>query len=161
MNDAGSQQDRDRAIGDFGRAGRESSRLSVMFRHAIAGRLGLTVTDMECVDFLMDTGSATAGQLAEQTNLTTGAITSMIRRLEQAGYVTAQRDPADRRRVIVTLVPAKLGQGRHLYTAYLEASQRLLDDYDTQELQFLARHYDRMSAIYLAQLKTLRSGDAK
>jgi DNA-binding MarR family transcriptional regulator len=105
----------------------------------------------------MDTRSATAGQLAEQTNLTTGAITSMIRRLEQAGYVTSQRDPADRRRVIVTLVPEKLDQGRRLYAAFAEDGRRMINDYSTGQLQFLARHYDRMSEIYLAQLQKVRA----
>jgi DNA-binding MarR family transcriptional regulator len=151
-----SEADRDKAIADFMRAGRESSRLSVMFRHALAARLGITVTDMECLDFLMDTGSATAGQLAEQTNLTTGAITSMVRRLERAGYVTAERDPADRRRVIVTLVPERLDQARDLYASFGAHANNLAGDYDTPELHLLARHYDRMSAIYRAQLTDLR-----
>jgi DNA-binding MarR family transcriptional regulator len=150
--------DRRRAIEEFMRAGRESSRLSVMFRHALASRLGLTVSDMECVDFLMDTGSATAGELAQRTNLTTGAVTSMIRRLERAGYVTAARDPADRRRVIVTLVPAKLDQGRELYASFGQRVDEVLGGYSTAEIEFLARHYDHMAAVFLAQLDQLREG---
>jgi MarR family transcriptional regulator, organic hydroperoxide resistance regulator len=157
MNIAGNDDARERAIGHVMRAGRDSSRLSVMFRHAIASKLGLTVTDMECLDFLMDTGSATAGQLADRTNLTTGAITSMIRRLEQAGHVTSRRDPDDRRRVIVTIVPEKLDQGRRLYAAFAEDGQRMIDGYSTRQLEFLARHYDRMSEIYLTQLQRIRT----
>lgn len=147
--------DRRQAIEEFNRAGRESSRMSVMFRHALAARLGLTESDMECVDFLMDTGSATAGELAARTNLTTGAITSMIRRLERAGYVTAARDPADRRRVVVTLVPERLDEGRRLYASFGRALDRLLDDYSTAEIEFLARHYERMTAVYTGQLADL------
>jgi MarR family transcriptional regulator, organic hydroperoxide resistance regulator len=141
-------EDRERAVAEFMRAGRESSRQSMMFRHALAAKLGITVTDMECVDFLMDSGSATAGELARQANLTTGAITSMIRRLERAGYVNSARDPGDRRRVIVTLVPERLEQGRALYAAYGEQVRRLLSDYSTEELELLTRHYDRMCAVY-------------
>jgi DNA-binding MarR family transcriptional regulator len=152
--------EREQAIAEFMRAGRESSRLSVMFRHVVAARLGLTVTDMECVDFLMDTGSATAGQLAEQTNLTTGAITSMIRRLEKAGYVTAERDPADRRRVIVTLVPERLEEGTRLYASFGKATNEVISRYSAKELHLLARHYDEMSAIYRAQLTTLRGAES-
>jgi DNA-binding MarR family transcriptional regulator len=144
---------RQHAIEEFMRAGRESSRLSVLFRHVLATRLGLTVSDMECVDFLMDTGSATAGELAERTNLTTGAITSMIRRLARAGYVTATRDPADRRRVIVTLVPARLEHGRQLYASFGQQVDRLLAGYRTEEIEFLARHYDQMSAVFADQLR--------
>ena len=158
MNDT-SAADREQAIAQFMRAGRESSRLSVMFRHALATRLGITVTDMECLDFLTDTGSATAGQLAEQTNLTTGAITSMIRRLERAGYVTAERDPADRRRVIVTLVPKRLEDGARLYASFGAATTEVVSRYDTDELWLLARHYDLMSNVYSTQLTTLRNDE--
>jgi DNA-binding MarR family transcriptional regulator len=141
------------AIEEFMRAGRESSRLSMLFRHVLAAKLGLTVSDMECVDFLMDTGSATAGELAERTNLTTGAITSMIRRLERAGYVTATRDPADRRRVIVTLVPERLEHGRQLYASFGQRVDQVIAGYRTEEIAFLARHYDRMSAVYSDELR--------
>jgi MarR family transcriptional regulator, organic hydroperoxide resistance regulator len=147
----------DQALSEFMRSGRTSSRLSVMFRHAVAARLGLTVTDMECLDFLMDAGSASAGQLAEQTNLTTGAITGMIRRLERAGYVTAERDPADRRRVVVTPVPDRVEDGVRLYASYGRAVTEVVGRYDTDELRLLARHYDEMSAVYAAQLSALRT----
>ena len=40
--------------------------------------------------------------------LTTGAVTRVIDRLEQAGYVRRVPDPADRRRVIVEVVPDKV-----------------------------------------------------
>ncbi|MFG1953588.1 MarR family winged helix-turn-helix transcriptional regulator [Micromonospora sp. NPDC048830] len=103
----------------------------------------------------MDTGAATAGQLAEQTNLTTGAITSMIRRLERAGYVTAERDPADRRRVIVTLVPERIEDGTRLYASYGNAINEVLGRHSTEEIRLLTRHYDEMSAVYRAQLATL------
>jgi DNA-binding MarR family transcriptional regulator len=128
-----------------------------MFRSAIASRLGLNVTDAECIDFLSDTGRATAGELARQTNLTTGAITGMIRRLEQAGYVVAERDQTDRRRVIVTLVPDRLDAGRALYAPYQAAVEAAISDYTAEQLTFLAQHHDRMSTVYLQQLTALRS----
>ncbi|MFB9447048.1 MarR family winged helix-turn-helix transcriptional regulator [Dactylosporangium vinaceum] len=151
----GEDDDRARAAAEFMRAGRESSRLSVLFRHALAARMGLTVTDMECLDFLMDTGSATAGRLAEQTNLTTGAVTSLIRRLEKAGFVSAERDPADRRRVIVTLLPARIDEGARLYAAFGAAVGEVIGSYTADELALLARHYDTMSAVYRTQMAAL------
>ena len=56
----------------------------------------------------MDLGATTAGRLAEITGLTSGAVTRVIDRLEQAGYVRRVPDPADRRRVIVEVVPEKV-----------------------------------------------------
>ncbi|MBQ1020203.1 MarR family transcriptional regulator [Micromonospora sp. D93] len=148
------------AIADLMRAGRETSRLSMVFRYAIAERLGLTVSDLECLDYLADVGSATAGQVAERTNLTTGAVTSMLRRLQQAGYVTAERDPADRRRVIVTLRPERVAELRRPYERFAERAGRLIEGYRVEEVMLLVRHFDRMQAMYLAELDHLRGGDA-
>lgn len=146
------------AIADLMRAGRETSRLSMVFRYAIAERLGLTVSDLECLDYLADVGSATAGQLAERTNLTTGAVTSMLRRLQQAGYLTAERDPADRRRVIVTLRPERIAELERPYERFAERAERLVEGYSVEEVMLLVRHHDRMQAMYLAELDRLRSG---
>ncbi|AXO37141.1 aminoglycoside adenylyltransferase domain-containing protein [Micromonospora chalcea] len=147
------------AIADLMRAGREMSRLSMVFRYAIADRLGLTVSDLECLDYLADSGSASAGQIAERTNLTTGAVTSMLRRLQQAGYVTAERDPADRRRVIVTLRPERVADLERPYERFAERAERLVEGYSAEEVSLLVRHYDRMQAMYLAELDRLRDDD--
>ncbi|MGA4727330.1 MarR family winged helix-turn-helix transcriptional regulator [Micromonospora taraxaci] len=147
------------AIADLMRAGRETSRLSMVFRYAIAERLGLTVSDLECLDYLADAGSATAGQVAERTNLTTGAVTSMLRRLQQAGYVTAERDPADRRRVIVTLRPERIAEVKRPYESFAERAERLIEGYSVEEVTLLVRHNERLQAMYLAELDRLRGGD--
>ncbi|MCA2217176.1 MarR family winged helix-turn-helix transcriptional regulator [Jidongwangia harbinensis] len=149
------------AIADLMRAGRETSRLSMVFRYAIADQLGLTVSDLECLDFLADVGSATAGQVAERTNLTTGAVTSMLRRLQQAGYVTAERDPADRRRVIVTLRPERAAEVERPYERFAEQAERLVEGYRVEEILLLVRHFDRMRALYLAELDRLGNGDER
>ncbi|MGC5054752.1 MarR family winged helix-turn-helix transcriptional regulator [Micromonospora sp. DT48] len=148
------------AIADLMRAGRETSRLATVFRYAIAERLGLTVSDLECLDYLADVESATAGQVAERTNLTTGAVTSMLRRLQQAGYVTAERDPADRRRVIVTLRPERIAELERPYERFAARVEQLVEGYRVEEIKLLVQHYDRMQAMYLAELDHLRSGDS-
>ncbi|WP_392435861.1 MarR family transcriptional regulator [Chlorogloeopsis fritschii PCC 9212] len=75
-------------------AGRELSAATVLFHTAIAERLGLNTTDHKCADILAQTGAITAGELAERTGLTTGAITGVVDRLEKAGFVRRERDPA-------------------------------------------------------------------
>ncbi|MFD1367767.1 MarR family transcriptional regulator [Actinoplanes sichuanensis] len=149
------------AIADLMRAGREASRLSMVFRYAIADRLGLTVSDLECLDFLADAGPVTAGRIAERTNVTTGAVTSMLRRLQQAGWVTAERDPADRRRVIVTLRPERADELERPYERFAERAGRLIEGYRLDELQLLARHFGRLQSMYRAELDHLRGGDAE
>ncbi|MEU4159463.1 MarR family transcriptional regulator [Actinoplanes sp. NPDC026670] len=151
-------EERRSAIADLMRAGRENSRLSVVFRYAVADRLGLTVSDLECLDFLADVESATAGQIAERTNVTTGAVTSMLRRLQQAGWVTAERDPSDRRRVIVTLRPERAAELERPYERFAGRVGQLVEGYSVDELVLLARHFGRMQEMYRAELDHLGGG---
>jgi DNA-binding MarR family transcriptional regulator len=88
------------------RAGRAVGNASAMLNHAVAERLGIDPTAWECVTLLFEHGPVAAGRLAELTGLTTGAVTGLVDRLEAAGYVRRQRDPVERRRVIVDLVPS-------------------------------------------------------
>ena len=78
------------------------------FGQTVAIRFGLSESDVEALELLIDTGSSTAGKLSDLMGLTTGAVTRVIDRLEQAGYVRRVPDPADRRRVIVEVVPEKV-----------------------------------------------------
>src|SRR4051794_9372852 len=80
------------------------STATVLFHSAIADRLGVGVTDVKCYSILRQTGPITAGDLAERVGLTTGAITGVIDRLEQAGLVRRVRDPNDRRRVVLEVL---------------------------------------------------------
>src|SRR4051812_25029573 len=80
---------------------RQLSAATIMFHQAVADRLGLNVTDHKCVDLLQRNGPLTAGELAQHTGLTTGAITGVIDRLEKAGFVRRAEDANDRRRVII------------------------------------------------------------
>ena len=60
---------------------------------------------MRCLDLIGRLGPMTAGRLAEESGLTTGAVTFILDRLEEAGMVTRRRDTEDRRRVWVEIVP--------------------------------------------------------
>jgi DNA-binding MarR family transcriptional regulator len=50
--------------------------------------------------------SQTVGELGRRLRLDTGTLTPLLKRLEAAGLVSRERDPADERRVVVTLTPA-------------------------------------------------------
>jgi len=93
--------DKSELIQELNRQLRYTSATSVMFSQVVADKVGIHSTDNECLDFLLLNGPSTAGQLSELTGLTTGAITTVIDRLEKAGYVKRERDKDDRRKVIV------------------------------------------------------------
>lgn len=78
--------------------------VTVMFHQVMAEKLGVNVTDSRAFSILQQTGPIPAGRLAELTGLSTGAVTTIIDRLEAVGYVRRESDPSDRRRVIVAPV---------------------------------------------------------
>jgi len=114
--------------------GRQMSTATVMFHQAIADRLGLNVTDHKCMDLLLLKGPLTAGELAGMTGLTTGAITSVIDRLEQAGFVRREDDPHDRRRVIVQVVPKRCRDIERLFEPFAATFGELTTRYKDDEL---------------------------
>ncbi len=75
------------------------------FDEGLAKKLKLSRTDMRCLDLIGRLGPMTAGRLAEESGLTTGAVTFILDRLEGVGMVTRRRDTEDRRRVWVEIVP--------------------------------------------------------
>ncbi|MGI8505512.1 MAG: MarR family transcriptional regulator [Solirubrobacteraceae bacterium] len=56
-------------------------------------------TDGKFLDLLDQHGRMSAGQLSQESGLTTGAVTAAIDRLERAGHGQRCADPGDRRRV--------------------------------------------------------------
>jgi len=62
----------------------------VMRSQAIAEQLGMHTTDLECLDLIYLHGRALAGELAQATGLTSGAVTALIDRLETGGYVVRE-----------------------------------------------------------------------
>src|SRR5215475_10461124 len=108
-------------LDDWQEAGRRLSTATIMFHQALADQLGLHPTDHKCIGLLGSAGSATAGELAEATGLTTGAITGVIDRLEAAGFVRREDDPHDRRRVIIRVVPKRYGDIARLFEPFAAA----------------------------------------
>jgi DNA-binding MarR family transcriptional regulator len=118
---------------------REMSTETIMFHQAVADILGLHVTDHKCLDFIYRFGAMPAGRLAELTGLTTGAITGIIDRLEEAGYVRRTNDPKDRRRTIVEPTRNKKLEKKIevLFIPLRDRMHKLLSSYSDSELTFL------------------------
>jgi DNA-binding MarR family transcriptional regulator len=98
--------DKQTLMRELGDEFRINQNLNEVFDDAAAGKLGLNRTDLRCMDIIQRLDGVTAGELAREAGLTTGAVTSVIDRLERAGYAKREADPKDRRKVLVKLTPA-------------------------------------------------------
>jgi len=137
--------------------GRELSTRTVLLHQAIAERLGLNATDHKALDFLCRAGPLTAGQLAERTGLTTGAITGIIDRLEKAGFARRESDPSDRRRVIIQPRMEKITHDlAPLFDSLARAMDELCARYSDQELVLIRDFMTRTIAILQEETAKLR-----
>jgi DNA-binding MarR family transcriptional regulator len=136
--------------------GQMSSTETALFHQKVAEKVGLGITDMKTISTLMQEGPMTAGQIAERLSLTTGAVTSVIDRLEKVGAVKRHSDPNDRRKVIVKVVLESLHKQGNLYDSIGETFSKLLQKYSTKELEFLVEYYK--VSIELTKLEIAKLG---
>ena len=78
---------------------RVSSNQDDAFDSLAAQRLGVSESDLRCLNIVENNGGISAGELAAEAGLTAGAVTGVIDRLEKMGYARRVPDPDDRRRV--------------------------------------------------------------
>lgn len=155
---SGSQEKHAELRGEFAREFRQFTGLSASIFRAAAARTGMTVTDMQVIDLLESAGSMTAGQLADLIGLTTGAITGMLNRLEEAELVRRERDPDDARRVIVHLETSK--DKTHDISPVIASIGKVWDEqalhYNDEQLAFLLEFLKRSNALARQEIARLR-----
>ena len=111
---------------------------TVLHNQVVASRLGLGPSDSQFMNLLNLHGPLAPGRFAELTGLTTGTVTGVIDRLERAGYVRRERDPGDRRKVLVVPVPEALAAMAEHYRAHGERTDALLRRRDPDQLRVIA-----------------------
>lgn len=115
-------------------AARDNGVSSVLFRNAIGRKLGLSVTDAECLSFLAIKGVSTPTELARYTGLTTGSTTALLDRLEKVGFISRTPNPNDRRGVVVKINTLYTEAATPLVMGVQKAHHKLLESYSDKEL---------------------------
>ncbi|WP_245900455.1 MarR family winged helix-turn-helix transcriptional regulator [Prauserella shujinwangii] len=133
--------------------GRELSTAVVMFHEAVGARLGVSAGDQRALALLDRRGPMSAGELAEATGLTPGAITGMIDRLERAGLVRRETDPADRRRVRVSGTGD--GARSEVFQGLAAAMEAVVSRYDEAEQRVIADYVGRVVEVLREQTRKL------
>jgi len=159
---AATDAERDRLLLEGAAAYRRYVTAEVLHGHATAEAAGLNATDFFCLNLLSLSGPLTAGQLAQQTGLTTGAATRMIDRLEKGGFVCRGRDAADRRQVIVEVCPAA---EHDVIGAAIEPARRrmhaVFQRYTAQEVRVLVDYFTQAAPALLGAVEDLRDRPAQ
>jgi DNA-binding MarR family transcriptional regulator len=134
-----------------------------MFDEAVATYAGINRTDFRCLDILDRGGRMTAGQLASAARLTSGAVTAVLDHLEAAGFVRRVRDPGDRRRVLIEVMPDLLAQSMTVYGPIIEEGNRVMSTYSDEQLEaildFMVRSRDMLARNTTRVLELIEARD--
>jgi DNA-binding MarR family transcriptional regulator len=128
------------------------------FDDAVVAFLGINRTDGRCLDILDQRGPSAAGELARECGLTTGAMTTLLDRLERLGYLRRVPHPSDRRRVIVELTDRSRARIEEIFGPLAKEGSAMLAKLSEDELilvrdvmrcgrELLERHLARVEAL--------------
>ena len=125
----------------FGQLNRELSTVMVLFHSRIAEQMGLSGTDHKCLELVLRAEEPiTAGRIAQLSGLSTGAVTGVIDRLEQRGFVRRVRDPHDRRKVLVEVADFDESAVAHFFQDAVEITERVLARFTPDEWDVVERY---------------------
>jgi DNA-binding MarR family transcriptional regulator len=119
--------------------------------------LGINRTDGRCLDIIQQNGAMTAGQLAEATALSPGAVTTILDRMEAAGYLQRVRGQEDRRKIMVELTPEATRRTWEIWGPLARWSETELSRYSEAELTFVLDFLSRGRAFLEEYVVKLRA----
>ncbi|MEV6323256.1 MarR family transcriptional regulator [Nocardia sp. NPDC051787] len=122
-----------------------------LFDEAVAAHLGVNRTDLRCLDVALGRGPLPAGELSAALKLSPAATTTVIDRLERAGFVARSQDPANRRRVLVTATDAADEVAQRIFEPVGRAGAQALGRYDTDQLALILDFLGTALAVHREQ----------
>ena len=131
---------------------------SIQMHETIARRAGFTGTDPKYLGFIMQKGQMTAGELAELTGLTTGAVTGLIDRFEQKKLVKRQFDKYDRRKIIIVPNTEKImALFEPLYKEFRSQTEKLFATFSPTQLETLEIYFSKAIDLMTATTMTFKA----
>src|SRR6266550_3366614 len=114
-----------------------ASQLSLL-NHQVGAQLDLRDVDLDCLDLIDRHGPLSPSALARHAGLHPATITGILDRLEGGGWVVRERDPSDRRAVVVRAVPERVPDLLRLYAGMNRSMNEIYAGYDERELELVA-----------------------
>jgi DNA-binding MarR family transcriptional regulator len=127
----------------------------------IAERMGVNRTDHRVLEILNRKGAMTAGDLARAAHLTTGAVTAVVDRLEDVGFVRRVRDTEDRRRLLIERTLESTRTAMRYYQPFMSATFESMTKYNADELAVVSDFMRGAATISEEYAKELLASEGK
>jgi DNA-binding MarR family transcriptional regulator len=128
-----------------------------LLNHQIGARLDLQDVDIDCLDLIDRLGPLSPSALARRAGLHPATITGIVDRLERGGWVVRERDPSDRRAVLLRAVRDRYPDLLRLYAGMNRSMNKIYADFDERGLEAIADFLQRTAAAGRAATEKLSS----
>ena len=102
------------------------------------------MTDVQVISVLQLYGPSTPSNLGAATGLSSGGVTVALDRLEKAGYIGRQPNPADRRSLLIALVPSALAKLAKFFEGANAGARKALATLQERDLDAVIRFFQTM-----------------
>ncbi len=116
-----------------------------LLNHQVGGHLELRAGDLYCLDLIESRGPISPSTLARMAGLHPATMTGVLDRLERGHWIVRERDPGDRRGVLLRVLRERGAEILRLYSGMNDALDRICADYTPDELGLIAGFLARAS----------------
>jgi DNA-binding MarR family transcriptional regulator len=109
-----------------------------LLNRRVTGRLQLRDGDLDLLEVIARHGPMGPSTLARHTALHPATMTGVLDRLEKSGWVTRERDPQDRRSLVLQVRGERVREILTLYSGMNKALDDLCAHYTDEELRVIA-----------------------
>jgi len=131
-------QQRQRTASEIRDSLRELRIQLALLNYRVGSQAELKDIELDCIDILDAYGPLSPSALARRAGLHPATMTGVLDRLERGGWIVRERDPSDRRAVLVHVVRDRFGELLGLYAGMARAMNTLLAGYSDRELEVIA-----------------------
>src|SRR6266498_4542348 len=117
---------------------RELSIQLSLLNHHVGAHVDLRDVDLDCLELINRHGPLSPSALARRAGLHPATMTGILDRLERSGWVARDRDPSDRRAVIVRALRDRNTELFRLYSGMNTSMDQLCAGYSDDQLELLA-----------------------
>lgn len=117
-----------------------------LYNRRVGARADLKDVELDCLDLIARHGPLSPSALAKRTGLHPATLTGILDRLENAGWITRERDPEDRRAVLLRDAKTRSAELFGHFAGMNARLDALADGYDEAQLELLADFIRRVTA---------------
>jgi DNA-binding MarR family transcriptional regulator len=127
---------------------REFLDVTADFERSLGAELSVNPTDLTAMQHLIVAGALTPTALAQRLGLSSGAVTTVIDRLEGLGHVHRAPNPDDRRGTLVVPEPASVGRAMSRIIPMVTEVDRAIRDFAPDEQAVITRYLSQVVTAY-------------